>query len=414
MAPKKKKAPANKNTPTVSTNPSAGIIGNMYRGLSSSTPPAEVRANSSGDALRDILGSGRGFSGLPFGSTGNDSTGSGSTPTVTPSITPDVTPDVTPEADVPEPITLVSTSLDDYGNTIGFYSDGTSKQLLSSGNKYRSNVDVDAYALLQRTFEDNGLPEFAKIIEGYMDRGIGPEQAKLEIRTNPVYTKRFKGNENRKAAGLNTISEAEYLDLENSYMQTLKSYGLANQLGADKASRQAAMADIIGNDVAATEFKDRIDTVVTRVKNADPTVKSTMTSFFGIKEEDLIGYFINPKENLPKLQEKVTAAEIGAAARGQDLATSVAGATALAQFGVTQAQAREGYSAIGEVLPTARKLGEIYGDAYTQDIAEQEVFKGSASAKRKREQLAQREAASFAGSSGRLRTGQMQGNTGSF
>jgi hypothetical protein len=59
-------------------------------------------------------------------------------------------------------------------------------------------------------------------------------------------------------------------------------------------------------------------------------------------------------------------------------------------------------------------LGEIYGDKYDQATAEQEVFKGTASAKRKRQQLAEREAASFSGSSGRMRTGRPTGNTGQF
>ena len=314
----------------------------------------------------------------------------------------------------PAPVTLVSTELDDYGNTIGFYSDGTSKQLLASGNKYRSTVDEDAYSLLKQTLEDYNLGELTSVIQGYMDEGLGANQATLELRKNPIYVKRFKGNENRKDAGLNVLSEAEYLDLENSYTQTLKSYGLANQLGTDAATRRAAMADIIGNDISAVEFTDRIKTVVDRVKNADKSIKETMASFYGIKEDDLVAYFINPKDNLPKLKEKVTAAEIGAAAAGQNLLSSKTTAEDLAKFGITQEQAQQGYATIGEVMPTATKLGEIYGNKYDQATAEAEVFKGTASAKRKRQQLADQEVASFSGSSGRLRTGQQQGNTGKF
>ena len=311
-------------------------------------------------------------------------------------------------------IELVDTQLDDYGNTVGIYSDGSTKVLIKSGNKYRSTVDEDAYSIIKKTLEDYDLGALVPIVQGYMDRGLGSNQATLEIRKEPAYIKRFKGNENRLKAGLNAISEAAYLELENSYSETLKAYGVSSQFGTDREARQAAMSEIIGGNVSADEFKDRVKTVVTRVKNADPVIKSTMASFFNIKEEDLISYFINPKENLPKLEEKVTAAEIGAAAKGQNLATSVEAATALAQFGVDRQAALEGYQAIGEVLPTATKLGEIYGDTYTQATAEQEVFQGTASAKRKRQQLAEREVASFSGSSGRLRTGRPTGNTGQF
>jgi hypothetical protein len=311
-------------------------------------------------------------------------------------------------------IELVDTQLDDYGNTVGIYSDGSTKVLIKSGNRYRSTVDEDAYSIIKKTLEDYDLGALVPIIQGYMDRGLGSNQAALEIRKEGAYQKRFKGNENRLKAGLNAISEAAYLELENSYSETLKAYGLASQFGTDREARQAAMSEIIGGDVSADEFQNRIKTVVTRVKNADPAIKATMASFFNIKDEDLVSYFINPKENLPKLQEKVTAAEIGAAAKGQNLATSAEAATALAQFGVDRQAALEGYQAIGEVLPTATRLGQIYGDTYTQTTAEQEVFQGLASAKRKRQQLAEREVASFSGSSGRLRTGRPTGNTGQF
>lgn len=281
-----------------------------------------------------------------------------------------------------------------------------------------SDSDKDAYALLKEVFINYGLEELVPAITKLMSNNVGPNQASLMLKTNPeynaAYIKRFAGNEARRKAGLNVLSEAEYLDLENSYTQTLNAFGLKNYFGATTEAKRNAMANIIGSDISATEFKDRVDTVVTRVNNADPKIKETLKTFYGIKEDDLTSYFLNPADNLPKLQEKVAAAEIGAAAANQKLAYSKATAEDLAKFGITKAQAQEGYSTIGEIMPTASKLGEIYGDKYDQATAEAEVFKGTASAKRKRQQLAEREAASFSGSSGRMRTGRPTGNTGQF
>jgi len=68
-------------------------------------------------------------------------------------------------------------------------------------------------------------------------------------------------------------------------------------------------------------------------------------------------------------------------------------------------------------LPQAEFLSQIYDESgikYDRAAAEAEVFKGTASEKRKRQQLAAMEEASFGGSSGRQRTGQASGNTGSF
>jgi hypothetical protein len=313
--------------------------------------------------------------------------------------------------------TLVSTETDDYGNVIGIYSDGTTKTLIASGNKYKSTVDVDAYTLLESTFKDYGLEELIPEIKRFMEEGLGSNQAAVELRKTTSYINRFRGNEIRRAAGLNVVSEATYLELENSYNETLRAFGLQGYFGADRKVSQSKMADIIGNDISATEFKDRIDTVVTRVNNADPNIKTTLKSFYGIQDDDLVKYFLNPKENLPKLQEKVLSAEIGNEALKQNLLTDVTSATALAKLGITQEQARKGYEGIAAALPTATKLGQIYdeeGITYTQKTAEEEVFGQLESAKRKRLRLAEKEVGSFGGASGLARGALGRGNSSAF
>ena len=276
----------------------------------------------------------------------------------------------------------------------------------TSGNK-DAVVDKDtrdAFALLTSTFALYGLDELASVIAGYMKQGLTSNEAIIELRQNKIYQTRFAGNTARTTAGLNALSEGEYLALEDSYSETLRAYGQQTLLGTDKKTRQASMANIIGGDISAVEFKDRVSTVVTRVENADPLVKSTLRDFYKITDTELVSYFLNPKENLPKLQEKVTAAEIGSAALAQGgLTTNMTSAESLAKFGVDLATARKGYSTISEVLPTATKLSQIYKEDkinYNQQVAEEEVFKGLASAQRKRTQLAEKEIASFKGSSG--------------
>lgn len=313
--------------------------------------------------------------------------------------------------------TLVSTETDAYGNVIGVYSDGTTKTLIASGNKYKSTVDVDAYTLLESTFRDYGLEELVPEIKKFMEAGLGKNQAAVELRKTTAYINRFRGNEIRRAAGLNVIDESTYLELENSYNETLRAYGLQGYFGVDRKVSQAKMADIIGNDISATEFKDRIDTVVTRVNNSDPTIKNTLKRFYNITDDDLVKYFLNPKENLPKLQEKVLSAEIGSEAIKQNLLTDAASATALAQLGITKEEARKGYEGIAAALPTATKLGQIYdeeGITYTQKTAEEEVFGQLESAKRKRLRLAEKEVGSFGGASGLARGALGRGNSSAF
>jgi hypothetical protein len=273
----------------------------------------------------------------------------------------------------------------------------------------------DAFALLKDIFAQYGLEDLASTIEGYMKDDIGVNQATLLLKQTPAYQTRFSGNQMRLKAGLNVLSEAEYLALENSYSETLRAYGQAGYFGTDRVARQAKLAAAIGADISAVEFKDRISTVVDRVNNADPAVKSTLRSFYNITDEDLVGYFLNPKENLPRLKEKVTSAEIGATAFAQGLGSNVASAEELAKYGVDLETARKGYATIADILPTATKLGDIYkeeGIQYTQGTAEEETFKGLASAQRKRQRLAEKEIASFSGQSGVTRGSLSTGTSG--
>ena len=301
--------------------------------------------------------------------------------------------------------TLVSTDIDDTtGDTIGYFSDGSKIVLNKGTGPVQSAEFKDAYALLNQTFRDYGLESLVPAIEGFMKRNLGPNQAAIELRTMPEYIARFKGNDLRRASGKNALTEAEYLAVEDAYDQTLRAYGQQNYFGIDRKTKQEKAAELIGNDISAVEFKDRIQLAVDRVQNADPMTKDVLKQFYPtLNENDLIGYFLNPKDNLPKLQEKVTASEIGAAAKGLNLATDVATATDLAKYGVTQAEAREGYSGISAVLPTTTKLGDIYNETgvkYAQKEAEAEVFKGNQDAATKRKRLASMERAAFSGSSG--------------
>ena len=266
----------------------------------------------------------------------------------------------------------------------------------------------DAFAILKDVFASYGLDTLASEIEGYMREGIGTSQATLKLKQSQAYKDRFKGNELRRASGFNVISEAEYLDLENSYSQTLKAYGIQDYFGVavtptQRLARQQSMAEVIGKDISAVEFKDRVSTAVDRVKMADPGTKSAFQNFYGVGETELVKYFLDPVKSLVSLKEKATAAEIGGAAIGQNLPATMATAEELARFGINREQAQAGYSTIAQELPTAAKLGQIYdeeGITYGQTEAEQATFKGLASAKRKKERLVAREQASFQGSSG--------------
>jgi len=302
-----------------------------------------------------------------------------------------------------------------YNVSQGLNPDGTKKTEIT--------VDKDAYAILEEAFKFYGLDELVGTIKGYMQQNIGANEAKLKLKTEPSYLARFDGNTKRVAAGLNALDEATYLQLENDYSETLKQYGIADYFGAvtdakSRLARQKEMAKVIGADISAVEFKDRVSTAVTRVKNADTNTKDAFKALYGIGDTDLVKFFLDPTKGSQELKTKAAAAEISGAAVTAGLAgTSLGTAEELAKLGVDKAAALEGYGTIAGYLPITSFLGDIYSESgvkYDRAAAEAEVFKGTASEKRKREQLKALEEASFSGSSGMGRTGQPLKNTGQF
>ena len=280
----------------------------------------------------------------------------------------------------------------------------------------------DAFALLEELFRSYGLEELVPVIKGYMQSDVGANEAKVLLKQNPIYQARFNGNQLRIAKGLNALSESAYLALENDYTETLSAYGLSDYFGSvtDATSRKArttAISNVIGGDISAVEFKDRIKTAVGRVRDADAGTKDAFRSLYNVTDTDLVKYFLDPKTGSEQLKQKVTAAEISGAALNAGLGlTSLGTAEELAKLGITKAAAQVGYSNIAEYLPRTTTLGQIYdetGIQYTKATGEEEEFKGLASAKRKRQQLKELETGAFSGSSGISKVS-LKGQTGSF
>lgn len=266
------------------------------------------------------------------------------------------------------------------------------------------NQKRDAFALIEATmrsygFDETELKEIIDYIQaGILNPKLGANQLVLQLRQLDSYKKRFAGNEQRRARGLNALSEEQYLQQEKDYAQYLRYYGQG------RLANREQYATFIGNDIAPTELKGRLDVAVTRLDMADPGIVKQLKEYYpSINDADIVSYFLNPQDTLPELERKTTVAEIGAAARTQGLSTGLSTAERLASLGVDQQAAIAGYGKIAEILPEAGKLSAIYGyglEGYGQAEGEQEVFEKLASAQRKRKRLEGREIAAFSGSSG--------------
>lgn len=266
-----------------------------------------------------------------------------------------------------------------------------------------------AYNLIKQEFESRGLGALIPELQTIMQQGLtDANEIRLYLQNTDAYQKRFIANQDRIKKGLVALTPAQYIGLEDQYQEIMRRYGLPSKYySKNDLGVQEGFNKLIANDVSATELEDRVMTAQNRLVNADPNVMDALRKFYpNITKGDLLAYTLDPENTIGDIKRKVTAAEIGGAALAENLLTDVGTAEELAKYGVTKAQAREGYGTIAGMLPVTSQLADIYQKQglgpYTQSTAEAEVFgtTGSAEAARKRKKLAELQKASFSGSSG--------------
>ena len=262
-----------------------------------------------------------------------------------------------------------------------------------------------AYDLLYSQFKLYGLESLVEPLKGLITSGASPSEFTIKLRDSDAYKKRFSANAQRIAKGLRSLSEAEYIQLEDQYQDVMRRYGLPDTYYTKgEMGIQEGFNKFLEGDVSPVELEDRISTAQKRVLNANPEVTAALKQFYpDISNADILAYTLDPKNAIENIKRKVTAAEIGGAAIQAGLQTGMTRAEELAAAGITKAQAQQGFQTVAEVAPRGSQLAEIYKQSpYTQTTAEAEVFglAGSVDAAKQRKKLTQLETAAFGGSAG--------------
>lgn len=253
-----------------------------------------------------------------------------------------------------------------------------------------------AYEIIAQTLANYGLDQLGSFVnqmvfeENIVDTNILVGR----IRQTNEYRQRFAGNEARRQAGLNVLSEGEYIQLENVYRQTLRSAGMPREF----YSSPETFSRLIGGDVSVQEFSQRINQGYQAVREADPQVVEEMRRLYGVDDSQLAAYFLDPQRATPMLLKQAQAAQIAAQSNLQaGFGISQQQAEELAQAGVTGEQARQGFQTIASAQELFQPLAGEQGDQITQAEQIGAVFgTSSAAQQRLRKRQAEREAA-FAG-----------------
>lgn len=256
----------------------------------------------------------------------------------------------------------------------------------------------NAYAILQGMLKQWGLDSLASTVLDLLKQGYNdPTAITYQLSQTDAYKQRFAANDTRIKNGLAPLAPAEYLAAEASYKQVMRQAGMP----VGFYDQPSDFSQFIGMDVSPTEIQSRATAAMSFANSTDPNTRAQLNAYYGIDDAHLAAYFLDSQRALPLLQRQANAANIGAGALGQHLASpDVARAEHFADIGVTADQARQGYGTIAQLLPEEQRIAERLGTQYTQANAEDELFGGLASAARKRKQLNDSETARFAGSGG--------------
>lgn len=264
-------------------------------------------------------------------------------------------------------------------------------------------ANTDVYDVLRAQFAEYGLADLADtVIKGAVE-GITPNEAYLRIRDTDAYKTRFAGNQMRKANGMRELTEAEYITRERALEDQFAAYDIPKGFYDDPADKAKAIAA----DLGAEELGARLDARKQIVEDGAMTgVLAYAQAQYGLSTGDLIAFFIDPDRagNLFQRRQNgelgiVQAAKIGAAAARSGFG-GLAGTEAerLANFGITQAEAEQGFSQAASLRGLEQDIegGAVVTDADLTGA----VFDQNADARKRIERVQEARKARFAGGGG--------------
>lgn len=248
-----------------------------------------------------------------------------------------------------------------------------------------------AYDIINETLTAYGLGTLSRFVNDIVfgENVLDADVILGRIRRTPEYKTRFAANETRRARGLNVLSESEYVSMERVYQQYLRASGLPREMYDQNTDVQ----QFIANDVSVAELAARVNQGYEAVRYADPQVVQEMKRIYGVTENQLAAYFLDPDRAAPILLRQAQSARIaGEATLQANMALSQGQAEELAIAGITSETAREGFQAISQ----ARELFQAtpFEEAISQEEQVSGIFGTNAAAQqriRKRQRSRQAE-----------------------
>jgi len=231
---------------------------------------------------------------------------------------------------------------------------------------------------------------------------VSEEMIFLGLYDQPEYQKRFPGMDALRKAG-RTITEGEYIKIENQMMQTARFFDLP--VGFYDGPED--FGNLIGKQVSAKEYQDRLQIGQDLARTLNAEVKQQLIDFYGVGEGDLTAYVLDADRALPLIQKQAKAAQFVGLGRAAGFslqgitsqqAEAIAGTEPYAKL--SEAQLKQSLGQAGYLRRTQQRLSQIEGMTYNEQEALNAVIESSPEALLASQQRAQREVARFSARGG--------------
>ena len=277
--------------------------------------------------------------------------------------------------------TITNTVKNADGTIVTIYSDGSYKTsgtptsavpAITPGGS--ANANPSALGIITDALNAAGLGALASSAwtmwnKGYDINAIMDDPVN-GIRASDTYKNVFPAMAKLNAMGQG-ISESEYIAKATADKELMKQYGLPTGV-FDTA---AYIGSLMTNNVTTADLQKRLIAVQNSVNSLDPNIVKYAKDTFGIGSGDLMAWALDPTKALPVIEQQAQAMQIGGAALASGFVSSTGTELAkqqaldLANAGVTQAQAQQGFTNIGQEAQFQQKLpGDVSGNLTDQQL----------------------------------------------
>lgn len=259
---------------------------------------------------------------------------------------------VTRDSNIVEPVSPV---LDKWGRAPGdpdYGKDPLSGRNLGGGGQRVASDTETATTILANTLKYYGLDDAALINDiktALAERRItgqsNIDDIGVQLRESQAFQKRFAANEVRRQTGKPAYSVSQYLQLESSYRNVLRAAGMPK----DFYDTTEDFQNFIAQDISPDEIQYRVQQGYQAVKEADPAVVNELKSLYGLDDNTLAAYFVDPNRARDSVVRAARAAEVATQARKQAGIGLTAGqAESLVMGGISESQAQQGFAQVRE------------------------------------------------------------------